>query len=172
MPFRVPIWYVVIICVPFRCRVIKVQMYFLSFFDEFSIINVYVFRWTQSLYGVFPQCGRYLGLAGIQLMWFDTTTIMVWCKWHEYNQYRQLAVYCNNGKVPSVTRWLIVLKLLTLIIHWSEWSPRVQSYTMPCHYNAVNCPDNSHKRHPIARRLGRGMECLLWVHTLIYILPR
>ena len=43
-------------------------------------------------------------------------------------------------------------------------------YILLCHYNAVNFLENFHERHPIARPLGRGMGCLLWVHTLISIL--
>ena len=43
--------------------------------------------------------------------------------------------------------------------------------TLRCRYNAVNFLKNIHKRHPIARPLGRGMGCLLWIHHLIHILP-
>ena len=39
-------------------------------------------------------------------------------------------------------------------------------------YNAVNFQINFHKRQPIARPLGRGMVCVLWVHHLIDILPQ
>ena len=41
---------------------------------------------------------------------------------------------------------------------------------MRCRYNAVNFLTNIHKRHHIARRLGLGMVCLLWIHNLIGIL--
>ena len=40
------------------------------------------------------------------------------------------------------------------------------------YYNAVSFLENPHKRHPIAHPLGRGMGCLLWVHTLIYVMAR
>ena len=40
-----------------------------------------------------------------------------------------------------------------------------------CHYNAVNFLTNIHKRHTIARLLGRAMVCLLWVQPMIDILP-
>ena len=43
---------------------------------------------------------------------------------------------------------------------------------MRCRYNAVNFLTNIHKRHPIARPLGRGMGCLLWIQHLIDILPQ
>ena len=36
-----------------------------------------------------------------------------------------------------------------------------------CRYNAVNFLTNFHKRHPIARPLGRGMWCLLRIQHLI-----
>ena len=38
---------------------------------------------------------------------------------------------------------------------------------MRCRYNAVNFLTNIRKRHPIARPLGRGMGCLLWIQHLI-----
>ena len=38
--------------------------------------------------------------------------------------------------------------------------------TVQCHYNAVDFLQNYHKRHPIARPLGRDMGCLLWVTNL------
>ena len=41
-----------------------------------------------------------------------------------------------------------------------------------CRYNAVNFLTNIHKRHPIARPLGRDMGCLLWIQHLIDILPQ
>ena len=45
--------------------------------------------------------------------------------------------------------------------------------TVRCCYNMVNfIKKNIHKRHPIARPLGRGMGCLfLWIQHLIDILP-
>ena len=39
-------------------------------------------------------------------------------------------------------------------------------------HNAVHFLQNHHKRHPIARPLGRVMGCLLWDHTYIHILPQ
>ena len=46
--------------------------------------------------------------------------------------------------------------------------------TTLCRYNAVNFlpPSPSHKIHPIARPFGPGMECILWIQTLIYTLPQ
>ena len=43
--------------------------------------------------------------------------------------------------------------------------------TVWCRCNAVNFLKNIHKRHPIARLLGRGMGCPLWIQHLIDILP-
>ena len=43
-------------------------------------------------------------------------------------------------------------------------------HTVWCRYDAVNFLQNSHNRHPIARPWGRGMGCLLWVWSLIYVL--
>ena len=42
---------------------------------------------------------------------------------------------------------------------------------MRCHYNAVIFLPNPPQRHPIARPLGQGMRCLLWIQTVLYILP-
>ena len=41
--------------------------------------------------------------------------------------------------------------------------------TVWCCYNAVNFLKNSHNRHPIARPWGRGMGCLLWAWSLIFV---
>ena len=43
---------------------------------------------------------------------------------------------------------------------------------MWCRYNAVNFLTNIHKRHPIARPLGRGMGRLLWIQHLIDVLTQ
>ena len=42
--------------------------------------------------------------------------------------------------------------------------------TVQCRYNAVNFLKNIEKRHLIARPLGRGMVCLLWIQHLIDVL--
>ena len=45
--------------------------------------------------------------------------------------------------------------------------------TVRCCYNTVNFLQKFHKIHPVARPLGRRcMGCILWVKTLIYILPQ
>ena len=46
------------------------------------------------------------------------------------------------------------------------------SHTVRCRYNAVNFITNIHKRHPMARPLGRGMGCLLWIQHLIDIMSQ
>ena len=53
-----------------------------------------------------------------------------------------------------------------------RYTMNIYIYTARCRYNAVNFLTNIHKRHPIARPLGRGMGCFLWVHHLIDILPQ
>ena len=45
-------------------------------------------------------------------------------------------------------------------------------YTVRCRYNAINFLPNSHTIHPIARPLGRGMGCILWIQAVIYNLPQ
>ena len=46
------------------------------------------------------------------------------------------------------------------------------SHNVLCRFNAVNFHPNPHKRHPIARLWGRAMGCLLWISTLMHILPQ
>ena len=82
---------------------------------------------------------------------------------------------------------MVLYKFLETIICWFCVSPRKnycqfvdniskfilrdRNYcTVRCRYNAVNFLQNSHNRHPIPRPWGRGMGCLLWVWSLIYIL--
>ena len=48
----------------------------------------------------------------------------------------------------------------------------VKINTVRCRYNAVNFITNIHKRHPMARPLGRGMGCLLWIQHLIDIISQ
>ena len=45
-------------------------------------------------------------------------------------------------------------------------------YTVWCGYNKVNFLPYSQKLHPIACPLGWGMECILWIRTVIYTLPQ
>ena len=56
------------------------------------------------------------------------------------------------------------------LTHWEN--KYCFKYTVRYRYNAVNFFKNIHKRHPIARPLGRGMGCLLLVQPLIDILPQ
>ena len=42
--------------------------------------------------------------------------------------------------------------------------------TVQCCYNSVNFLLNSHNRQPIARPWGQGMQCVLWVRSLIHVL--
>ena len=46
------------------------------------------------------------------------------------------------------------------------------AYTARCRHNAVNLLTNTHNRHPIARPWGRGMGCLLWLQTLMNVIPK
>ena len=65
-----------------------------------------------------------------------------------------------NGATADVLEWMS-----NFTAHFTGYI-----YTVRCCYNAVNFLLNSHNRHPIAHPWGRGMGCLLWVWSLIYIL--
>ena len=43
---------------------------------------------------------------------------------------------------------------------WVNW---LNADAVRCRYNAVDFITNIHKRHPMARPLGRGMGCPLWI---------
>ena len=59
---------------------------------------------------------------------------------------------------------------------WRIWPNQIRGKwglsTVRCRYNAVNFITNSHKRHPMARPLGQGMGCLLWIQHLIDIMSQ
>ena len=57
-----------------------------------------------------------------------------------------------------------------LSAHWAESLKNVT--TVGCRYNTVKFLTNIHKRRPIARPLGGGMGCLLWIQHLIDIQPQ
>ena len=74
-------------------------------------------------------------------------------------------------KMLSSEWWKLSLVYLCQLetSHWWMHQPII-SHTVRCRYNAVNFLTNIHKRHPIARPLGRGMGCLLWIQHLLDIL--
>ena len=64
-------------------------------------------------------------------------------------------LYVNNLKNGVILSHINAeIKIVLIVIMWS------------------NFPQNIHKRHPIARLLGRAMGCLLWIQPLIHILPK
>ena len=87
---------------------------------------------------------------------------------------------------------VMVWRCINTWAYWPSWRRLVQSRprgrlisnvyttnssgtllsTVRCRYNAVNFITNIHKRHPMARPLGRGMGCLLWIQHLIDIMSQ
>ena len=71
----------------------------------------------------------------------------------------------DSVKDPKLVNTDVSSAFLVDYFHWLL-------FTVRRHYNAVNFLPNSHKIHPIAHPLGRGMVCILWVQTLIYTLSQ
>ena len=70
---------------------------------------------------------------------------------------QDVTCYKVSDPVQLTRRYFVVIQLQTIV---------------QCHYNMVNFLSNPHKIHPIARPLGQGMECILWVETRIYTLSQ
>ena len=94
------------------------------------------------------------GILTVTLFYRVIDTAMLRYKCHR-DMYPCKSYPCENGTLDSSSS-------IGTIILLRVW----------CRYNAVNCLENYHKIHPIARPLGRGMGCFLWIYTLIYILLR
>ena len=78
------------------------------------------------------------------------------------------AVYFESGEIPmGIPDQLFLVSRPTDTIYIYIYICIVR-----CRYNAVNFLTNIHKRHPIARPLGRGMGCLLWILHLVDILSQ
>ena len=80
-----------------------------------------------------------------------------------------LPEFCYSKTPTGELYWLIDGFLGMLAIQESYWE--IFRHAVQCRYNTVNFLKNIHKRHPIARPLGQGMGCLLWIQLLIAILP-
>ena len=76
------------------------------------------------------------------------------------------------GDAPTTSEWST--SLLPTKVHMILRG--LMAYPGPdtvwCRYNAANFITNIHKRHPMARPLGRGMGCLLWIQHLIDIMSQ
>ena len=71
---------------------------------------------------------------------------------------------------PMLAPWTLLSGLSAKYSQNSYNTIMVPRNTMRCHYNTVNFLKNSHNRHPIALPWGQGMDCLLWVWSLIYVM--
>ena len=68
--------------------------------------------------------------------------------------------------------WVMASIRFTNTFNGTDWSRSRAAVTVWYPYNAVNFITNIHKRHPMARPLGRGMGCLLWIQHLIDLISR
>ena len=105
---------------------------------------------------------------------------------HIHCMYILVHVYmCMYGCVHACRHVHMHLSNANTIIHvWTQWCylsvyvctvyilMHLISHTVWYLYNTISFLQNPHKRHPIARPLGWGIGCLLWLQTLIYILPQ
>ena len=91
-------------------------------------------------------------------------------------QFIQLGLTNLDWEGGASQQWMIVTVVVTSKPCWRchviDFSLSSEANTVRCHYNAVNFLQNIHKRHNIAHPSGRGMGCLLWVQSLIDILPQ
>ena len=85
---------------------------------------------------------------------------------------REAIARCCMPKSSYFCGLVVYLNLRCLLSHPSHFflqTDMVRSgflITVWCHYNKVNFLKKINKRHPIARPLGRGMGCLLWIQHL------
>ena len=94
----------------------------------------------------------------------------MWCRCNalQYNTMYQVAlhrvIWSTDFHLNSY-EWAMwfVNHSLVIFIEFTE-------YTERCRYNAVKFLPNSHNKHLIARPWDRGMGCLLWVWSRIYVL--
>ena len=88
---------------------------------------------------------------------FEENAMVVFCQ--------TLALQMNEQKVirnKLFKKGMDLVRFSNPIIRYSNMS------TVQCCYNVVNFLENPHKRHPIARPLGRGMGCLVGWHSDLY----
>ena len=119
----------------------------------------------------------------------DSMNIQACCGWnyiwwrHDIDTLSALLVLCErnlpvtgNAYHKGPVTWNFIFVDISLKNYICRWCCNVMihvmicQHTVRCRYNAVNFLTKNHKRHPIARPLGRGMVCLLWIQHLIDIL--
>ena len=136
------------------------SMVFFKFGITYSVIS--------HLYGWVQDCSHTIANADELLQCCTKPSICIcdqiqpeWythdAQWHEYTRI--------HWHPPFSVTELFYYNYELVRIQW----PETHTY-MWVRYNAVNFLANPHKRHPIARPLGWGTGCPLWVHTLIDIL--
>ena len=121
--------------------------------------------------------GTTLQNAGTAMSWFDADT-QAQCHWFmwKYSYYG----FAEASRVSTLSH--------TAVQEWLAWSPYRKPHWNPGRYNITCCIfnqkydihmsyiwnflTNTHKRHPIAHPLWRGIGCLLWIQNLIHILPQ
>ena len=91
--------------------------------------------------------------------------------------------WCMGLRFVKMFIYLYIRTLININHHSNDRVIGVKwfSYIWPFHAylntvgsrkNAVNILTNPHNIHPIARPLGRGMGCILWIQTVIHTLPQ
>ena len=134
---------------------------------RFSVKKVHILQYRHTIKnGITIKCGEEIQTMIIhtavrQLSWSFEATILL-----EYLSTRYSTVwYCILHDISKCRNWIIPR---THISHRMT-QPRITVIGLSLvslvrrRYNAVNIHKIINKRHPIARPLGRGMGCLLWI---------
>ena len=129
---------------------------------------------TIQLIKVYRSCprvqslGLYIGDIGMHLTcqkWHDVDyqiLIIYWTAWHASGI--GLSMMGSSGKEETMGAAVYTESKRHINPQWHPSTKATTktrySTTVRCRYNAVNFLTKIHKRHPIARPLGRGMVCL------------
>ena len=113
--------------------------------------------------GAWPSAGTdgsiELNMSSKSLM-IPMDILCIWCIW---NWLIRSGKNSWSFQDQNILRWMLLIQIQKT----SAW-PRLYR-ALPIFH--IQFSPKTHERHPLARPLGRGMGCLLWIQIMIYILP-